>query len=243
MEFRFDFTLKIIMDCFYYAMHLSIFNILFNTTSTLAGWSEDQGMVFISSVLLIDAVHMTVFASNMWNVPFLVNRGDLDVYITRPVSTLFFISLRDFAANSFINLLIAVGIFATMLSRLQVEYSFLSFVGYLLLIINGILLHYVLQMLFIIPVFWTQSNKGFSDIFFSLGLVMERPDLIYRGAIRIIFTLVIPMGLIASMPARWFFGPDTPYLSLHLLGVTAVMWGLMLFWWRRGMKVYSSASS
>ena len=243
MEFRFDFSLKIIMDCFYYVMHLSIFKILFNNTSTLAGWTEDQGMVFISSVLLIDAIHMTLFASNMWNIPFLVNRGDLDVYITRPVSTLFFISLRDFAANSFINLLIASAIFITTLSRLQVDYSFFNLLGYIALIINGVLLHYVMQMLFIIPVFWTQSNKGFNEIFFSLGLAMERPDLIYRGFVRIIFTFVIPMGLVASLPARWFFGPHTPYLTLHLLGITAVMWGLMLFFWKRGLRAYSSASS
>lgn len=243
MEFRFDFTLKIIMDCFYYAMHLSIFSILYSNTSTLAGWSKDQGMVFMASVLLVDALHMTIFASNMWMVPFLVNRGDLDVYITRPVSTLFFISLRDFAANSFVNLLIAIGIFATMITRLQLDYTWGAFLGYLLLILNGVLLHYVLQMIFIIPVFWTQSSKGFNDVFFSLGLAMERPDLIYRGGLRFLFTFIFPMGVIASMPARWFFGPNTPYLTAHLLGVTLVMWIGMLTLWRFGLRAYSSASS
>lgn len=243
MEFRFDFFLKIIMDCFYYAMHLSIFKILFTNTATLAGWREDQGMVFIASVLLVDAIHMTVFASNMWMIPFLVNRGDLDVYITRPISTLFFVSLRDFAANSFVNLLIALAIFVTVLARLETPYAWWELLGYLALIINGVLLHYVIQMLFTIPVFWTQSSKGFNDVFFSLGLAMERPDLIYRGALRFIFTFVFPMGVIASMPARWFFGPETPYLTLHLFGVTAFMWGVMLLCWRRGLRAYSSASS
>ena len=53
---------------------------------------------------------MTFFANNMWKLPLAVNRGDLDYHLVRPVSTLFFVSLRDFAANSFVNLLMAVGV-------------------------------------------------------------------------------------------------------------------------------------
>ena len=45
----------------------------------------------------------------MWWLPMLINRGDLDYYLVRPVSTLFFVSFRDFAANSFVNLVIATG--------------------------------------------------------------------------------------------------------------------------------------
>lgn len=243
MEFRFDFTFKIIMDCLFYAVNLGFFKILFLNSPVLAGWTEDQGMVFIASALLMDAIHMTVFASNMWWLPFYVNRGDLDVYLTRPVSTLFFISLRDFAANSFFNLLIALGIFGYMLSNLQEPFTIWRLIGYFLLILNGCLLHYVLQMLFIIPVFWTQSNKGFNDFFFSMSNAYERPDLIYKGVLRFLLTFVLPFALIVSFPARWFFGPQTPYLLLHLLGISAIMWMFMLWLWNKGLKIYSSASS
>lgn len=243
MEFRLDFTFKIIMDCLFYAVNLSFYKIIFLSTPMLAGWSEDQTMVFVSSYLLVDALHMTVFASNMWWLPYYVNRGDLDTYLTRPVSTLFFISLRDFAANSFVNLLIALGIFILALSNLQTPYTLSELLTYLGLILNGWLLHYVLQMLFIIPVFWTQSAKGFNDFFFSMGMAIERPDLIYRGWLRWLLTLVLPFSLIVSFPARIFFGPSTPHLLLHLAAVTLVMWGLMLWMWRKGLSAYSSASS
>lgn len=243
MEFRFDFTLKIIMDICYYVMHLSIYQILYQSTSTLAGWREDQAMVFIASVLMLDAIQMTILASNIWMFPVLINRGDLDVYLTRPVSTLFFISLRDFAANSFINLVIACGIFIYTLTRLQTPFGVWELLGYLLLILNGLILWYALQMLFLIPVFWTQSGRGFIDIFYSLNLSMERPDLIYRGALRFIFTLALPFGVVASMPARWFFGPAEATLLPHILGVTLFFIGFMLWLWKLGLKAYSSASS
>ena len=243
MEFRLDFFFKIVMDCLYYGVNLSFFKILFLSSPTLAGWSEDQAMVFVSSYLLVDALHMTVFASNMWWLPFFVNRGDLDTYLTRPVSTLFFISLREFAANSFVNLLIALGIFAYFLGQLAIPFTLGQLLFYLALILNGWLLHYVLQMIFIIPVFWTQSSKGFNDFFFSMGMATERPDLIYRGWLRKLLTVVLPFALICSFPARLFFGTESEGLLGHVLAVTVVLWGFMLLMWRKGLRAYSSASS
>jgi len=82
--------------------------VLFLHTPLFGGWNADQMLVFLSALFLADALNMTVFASNMWWLPFFVNRGDLDYYLVRPVSSLFFLSLRDFAANSFVNLLLTL---------------------------------------------------------------------------------------------------------------------------------------
>ena len=68
MEFRLDFFFKIIMDCMFYVVNLGFYKILFLTTPILAGWSEDQTMVFVSSYLLVDALHMTVFALSLIHI-------------------------------------------------------------------------------------------------------------------------------------------------------------------------------
>jgi len=243
MAFRLDFTFRIVMDCFFYAVNLGFYKVLFLSQPSIAGWREDQVMVFVGSYLLIDALHMTVFSSNMWWLPFTINRGDLDNYLTRPVSTLFFVSLREFSANSFVNLLIATGIFATALWRLTTPFGALELACYLLLLLNGWLLNYVLQMLFIIPTFWTQSNRGFNEFYFSMSVAHERPDRIYRGVLRWLLTVILPFALIASFPARLFFEEFDPHLLLHLAGVSALLWVGMIWFWRKGLRAYSSASS
>ena len=107
LEYRMDFWFRIVMDCMFYVVELIFFTILYQHTDMLGGWNYDQILIFVSGFLVIDAIHMTVFSNNMWWMPILVNKGDLDYYVVRPVSSLFFLSLRDFAANSFLNLLIA----------------------------------------------------------------------------------------------------------------------------------------
>ena len=110
MEFRLNFFFRVVMDIVYYAVNLAFFSIIYQHTSLLGGWTLDQVYVFVCGFLFVDALHMTVFANNHWWLPLFINRGDLDYYLVRPVSSLWFLSLRDFAANSFLNLVIAGGL-------------------------------------------------------------------------------------------------------------------------------------
>ena len=75
--------------------------VLYTRTGLVGGWTLDQTYMFACGYLFVDAIHMTLFANNMWMLPVFINKGDLDYYLVRPVSSLFFLSLREFAANSF----------------------------------------------------------------------------------------------------------------------------------------------
>lgn len=243
MEFRVDFYFRFVMDVIYYAVNILLFKVLYLHTGIIGGWDESQMMVFISCYLLADAFNMTVFSNNLWWLPVSVNRGDLDYYLIRPVSPLFFLSLREFSANSFLNLIIAVAFFIYTLMTYPGTFHLLSLLGLLILLLNGFLIYYCIQMITIIPVFWTHSGKGFMDLFYTLGLAMERPDKIFRGWLRILFTIFIPFALVASFPARFFIeGLDTPGL-VHLILVSGGIWTIMIFFWKKGLKNYSSASS
>ncbi len=243
LEFRIDFFFRIAMDIMYYFVNIALFKILLLHTPLIAGWNEEQMMIFVGCYLLVDAINMTVFSTNMWWLPFYINRGELDYYLIRPVSPLFFLSLREFSANSFINLMIAAVFFFHSLFSYSQDWNLLSLFGLIILLINGSLIYYCIQMLMILPVFWTQSAKGFIDLFYTLGLAMERPDRIFKGWLRVLFTVVLPFGLIASFPARIFIEGFNLQTIFHLILVTSGLWIVVLSVWRKGLKSYSSASS
>ena len=243
MEFRIDFFFRIAMDIIYYIVNIALFKILLLHTPIIAGWNEEQMMIFVGCYLLVDAINMTIFSTNMWWLPFYINRGDLDYYLIRPVSPLFFLSLREFSANSFINLIIATGFFLYAVFSYSGSWEAINLFILILLLLNGTLIMYCLQMLMILPVFWTQSTKGFIDLFYALGLAMERPDKIFRGWLRILFTFIVPFGLIASFPARYFIDGFERGVFLHLILVSVLLWISVHFIWKRGLKNYASASS
>jgi len=243
LEFRVDFTFRIVMDAAFYAVQLAFFAVIYRHTALLGGWDLDQAIVFACGFFLIDALHMTVFANNMWWLPIFVNKGDLDYYLVRPVSSLFFLSLRDFAANSFVNLLLAAGLLVWALARYPHPLDPAATTLFILLLLNGAVLYWLIHLAFLIPVFWLHSSRGLGETFYVLEKYSERPDRIFRGWVRRLLVTALPFALISSFPTALLFEGITPRLLLHVLGVTALFFLAVLAFWNRALRAYSSASS
>lgn len=243
LQFRLDFFFRIVMDLLYYAINIAFYRVIYLTTPILGGWSEPQVMVFVGGYLFVDALNMTLFSNNTWWIPQMINRGDLDYYLLRPVSSLFFVSLRDFAVNSFVNLVFASAILAWALSRLPVPLSVGKAALYLMLLLNGTFIYYLLNMLFTLPTFWTHSANGFQGLFMTTNKLMERPDRIFRGLARWMVTLILPFSLIASFPARLALEVYSWRTLGHIAVVTLILFWVVTRLWEKGLSTYSSASS
>ena len=243
MEFRFDFFFRVFMDVMWYAGHLVFFTVLFGHTGALGGWTVDQIYVFAAGVFLMDALQMTLLSNNLWWFPIYVNRGDLDYYLVRPVSPLFFLSLRDFAANSFLNLLLAIGIFAWALARYPEPLGPARVALYVVMQVGGVFLFYVLSMFALIPVFWMHGGSGVREIFWSLHTFSHRPHRIYTGWVRRLLVSILPFAFITSVPVSVLFDGPSAGVLLHTAAVVGGAFAFMLWFWRRGLRAYASASS
>lgn len=243
MEFRIDFFFRVLMDIIYYVVNILFFQVIYLHTPLLAGWTQDQMILFIAGYLLCDALNMTIFSNNIWWLPQLINRGDLDYYLIRPVSPLFFLSLREFAANSLVNLAVATGFFIYALMQYQNPFTILDLIFYLIMLMMGVLLQYCIQLLFVLPSFWIQNKRGLLDFFYAIAFAGERPDRIYKGPIRLLFTFIVPLSLVASYPARLFIDKFDPWILAHFLGVFVLFAVITLSIWKKGISSYSSASS
>jgi ABC-2 type transport system permease protein len=243
MEFRLDFFFRIVMDTMYYVVNILFYKIVFIHTNVLAGWTEPQVMIFISGALIIDAIQMTVISNNMYWLPMMVNKGDLDYYLVRPVSSLFFVSLRDFAVNSFLNLFIAVGILIWSALHYPGPFGAGRVLLYLFLLMIGSLIYFCVRVLFVLPVFWTHSARGMDMVFWPLTRFMERPDRIFTGWVRKLLLTVLPFAVMSSVPARLVIDGFEIKTAVNLALVTAVFFILLINVWNYALKNYSSASS
>ncbi|MFL5812214.1 MAG: ABC transporter permease [Bdellovibrionia bacterium] len=243
LEFRLDFFFRVVMDLVYYLMNIAFFRILFLHTGSVGGWDVHQTMIFVSGFCVIDAMYMTLFSNNLWWFPRYVNQGDLDYHLVRPVSSLFMLSVRDFATNSFINLLLALGVLGWAVHQYPGEFGAGKIVLFLAFLVLGLLVQYLLRMTFIIPVFWTHSARGLDSFYYQMSHIVERPDRIFRGWVRIVLSWVIPFSVIASVPAHLVLEAFRWNVFLHLLAVIALYACVVGVLWRAGLRAYSSASS
>lgn len=243
LTFRLDFFFRVGMDALWYAQYFAFFALLNAKSPTLGGWDAGQVRVFAGTLFVYDAIQMTLLANNLWAFPLLVNKGDLDYHLLRPVSALFVVSLRDFAANSFLNLLMAVGILAWILAGYDGPLDAPRLLLYAALLPVGVFIHWALHLLFLLPVFWIQSARGFRDLSWAVDVYNARPVGVYKGWLRRLLTTALPLGVIVSYPTRVLVEGPSLEVPLHMLGVALAFFVLVRVVWARGLRAYSSASS
>lgn len=243
LEFRLNFWTRMAMDTVYYLTGLAFFKLLYLHTPTLGDWSEEQAMIFISACFVVDALQMTIIAENMWQIPVLVNSGQLDYFLIRPVSSLFFLSFRDFSVSSMVNLCMAVSLLVWFILQSSASFSPANVALFALFLGGGFFFWYALRLLFIIPVFWLHSGRGLESLFWRVEPLFERPDSVFRGAARLVLTTVLPFLLIASFPTRVLFEGPRAEIVFWMLGILALTALFLRFIWAKALAAYSSASS
>jgi ABC-2 type transport system permease protein len=231
------------MDIVFYLVIIAFYQVIFLHTDALGGWNQAQIQVFVASVMVVDAIYMTVFANNCWWFPILVNRGDLDFLLTRPVSPFFIIGFKDFSWNSMINLIIAIGYLVWSISEYPAEFGFIQCSIYALLILNGSFVFFLTTMAFMMPVFWTHSDRGLWPLYLAICKAMEKPEAIFPSFFRHVFTFIFPFFIMTSYPLEFLFGTEPAKIAFTVLIFTLFFTWIFSLLWKRALQSYGSASS
>lgn len=238
-----DFSFRILMDFIFYLVNIAFFKIIYLHTPLLAGFTEEQMMIFVASYLFLDSIIMTFLANNIWMLPIYINKGDLDYYLVRPVSTLFFLSLRDIAANSVVNIVAAFSILTWSFNKYSGNFNLFHIFLYGLFLLLGLGLYFVVRMMFVIPVFWTHTSRGLDELFWGIEQCMQRPVDMFQGKFKRFLSSIIPLGLIVSYPVKILFSDKPGDLMIYMLLVTLFFGFIFSYLWKWGLRNYSSASS
>ena len=113
----------------------------------------------------------------------------------------------------------------------------------IIVIILGSLIRYCIGMIIQIPIFWLQKVENLERLEFSFFGIARFPRQAFPQPMGHIFTLIIPVMLVAAVPAEIVLG-KLPQYSLFLLALFTIflLW-LTNSFFSFALKRYSSASS
>src|SRR5258708_25334955 len=75
-------------------------------------------------------------------------------------------------------------------------------IGFFVLCLAGILIHYSLMFLLSAISFWTVRAQGIVWGYYNLFQVARMPDEAFQGLFKAVFTFAIPMLLVSNRPVR-----------------------------------------
>ncbi|MBY0472396.1 ABC transporter permease [bacterium] len=240
--YRSNFITMVAVDLVWMAVEFSLFSVIYSNTPVLAGWTKHQVFFFLGVFFASDALFTTFFQRNFWQFSDLVNKGELDILLTKPVHPLFLALTRWFNLTAWFNVVLGVGV----MIRFAPQAGFAGGWKWLLLVfwlLVGVFSAVQIRFAFSIWAFWTERSWAMSRLYYQFFAFATKPDSLYPAMIRYSLMTAIPFAFIGSVPARALLHGLEPreYLQITLVLIAFMVFNT--FFWRRGLRRYQSASS
>ena len=243
LEYRANFIAGMTVEMGWMIIKLLYVAIIYKAGTSIGILTPDHILLFVGTYIFMTGIFMLYFG-NFNALPGMIQQGELDLYIVKPVSLQFLVTMRRLEfAYMLPNLVAGTVMIVTgwRLAGLPADPFFVA--GFLFFLVCGCLLSYSLFLLPYLLAFWIVSLGGIVDIANAMWDFNNMPSMIYGKWGRRIGTYVLPIFVITNFPGLFLMGE---------LGLGACLWGAgapVLFFiisrrlWKMALKKYSSASS
>ena len=244
MEYRANLYAALTMELVYLCSKLLYVAAIYNTGIDINGLSPDQIMLFIGTYIIMTAIYTGLFIENFYKLPEHIRNGSLDIYITKPLSLQFMATMRHI---NFVlpvpNLIAGVILIATACSRLHIEITFLTVLGYMAFLVSSTCVTYAIFLIPQILTFWTVKSYGIFEIMDRCWDFNNMPMNIYTKWIQRIGVFIIPVFFITNLPAKFLIGNLSEiYIIWTFVAPILFLTAARLFW-KFAVRSYVSASS
>jgi ABC-2 type transport system permease protein len=244
MGFKSNFLLWIVVELLWFGLQLTFFNVIYSHTESIAGWSRWEVVLLVGGSHFIQQLFTAFFLTNCTQLSELVRTGKLDFLLLLPVNTRFLVSVRQVDLGGFVNAASALCVMWFAIHKLGIHPGVAHYAGFFVLAICGIFLHYSLMMILAATSFYTVRAQGIVWGYYNMFNISRMPEGAFRGFYRIVFTFILPMTLVANVPAKVIaLRMISPGQILTLLGMIAGWFVVSELFWRFSLRRYTSASS
>jgi ABC-2 type transport system permease protein len=243
LEFRGHFIFLTISNCAWAVLGLVLARIIFLNIRSVAGWDLDRMILLTGTFQLVLALTNFFFYANMLKLSELVNKGDLDFILIKPMASQFLVSMRYVTFSELPAALVAAGYVLEALPRLGPPPGLAQIAGYLGLMLAGILSFYALWFMSVTLALWTGRINNIAFLVMPIMDLARVPTDVYTGLLRPLFTFVIPVAFIATVPAKALLGTLESGMTFYAVLLTVGLLFASNRFWHFSLRRYSSASS
>lgn len=244
MNFKANFILWMFVELLWFVGQIVFIEVLFLYVDQIGDWTKWEVVLLVGTHQMIAQIFQAFFYVNVANLPELVRTGQLDFMLLLPIDSQFAVSTRRFGLDNLVNAGVGVAIVVFSLVQLGVLPAWHQFLFFGVAVACGVAIHYSIMFVLASATFWIVRAQGLVYAYYNLFNIARYPDVVFRGAFKIIFSWVIPVIIVANFPARLLLRTThEASLLLHLAGAAVlVVTGCRLFW-SFALRRYASASS
>jgi ABC-2 type transport system permease protein len=242
LEYRADFGINVVTALISLGAGWIVLDVMFAHAENFGGWTFHEALALFGIYLVFEEFIYGILTLNLSRLPQLIQSGDLDFILLKPVDSQFQVSLRRLPLVSLPTGLFGLGILAyaaTALGTLTLGNALLTAV----LFMSGVVIIYALWVMLLTTAFWFVKVENITEIFNAFFAAGRFPVSAFPSWVRFLLTFIVPIAFITIVPASAAVGRLTWPMALASLAIAAVLLGLSHLFWRVALASYTSASS
>lgn len=238
LQMRFNLITQFFNDALWYTVQVILYEAVYLHVGTLGGWGVAETRVFLGVLFVVDGLQMVFFAYNFDHFPDKVVRGELDMLLLKPVSAQQLFTSQRLQCGYVLNVLLALCWLVWAMTSLPGGFLWSHFFLILLVVPAGVSVFYATRLIFNLPALLFRQSADLQALYFSIFRLGLRPDKLYGPGLRYFVLMVIPVGMIASVPTRVLVDPFDVWVMAGLIGVALFMLVLANQLWHFSLRRY-----
>lgn len=222
-EYRADFFFWAGISLMWTIFNVFFFDAITQVSGHIGSWNRMEMLALQGTFTMLDAFTWSFFYHNMQAYTNGIFSGELNRSLTLPVDTQFLIMTSSNNYSNIFRFLTGLGLFIWATQRTPFQPGIGEYLFYCIIFGLSLLLIYFFWFSCSTCAFWVEKLDNINEIIPSLRRAWQIPREIFTGIASTIFTVLLPMGIIASVPTEIIIGRPTWTWTSYLVLATIVV--------------------
>lgn len=243
LEFRSSFLFSAVSTAVWATLSIFLAGLVFGNVREIRGWDLDRMLILTGSFLIVESLLSTLFQRNMQKLSDLVNKGELDFVLIKPISSQFLVSIRYLDFGDLPTAFVGLAYVVLGVQRVGIRPGAAEIGLFVLMLLCSLVSLYAIWFMAVTLVLYTGRINNISAVMDPIVRLARFPTDVFRGVTRPLLVYVIPVAAISTLPSQALLGLLEPHLVPYQMGLALTLLWMSHRFWHFSLRRYTSASS
>lgn len=220
--------------------------IIYGQTTSFVGYSKYEMYVLFGTYRLAVNTAYFIMLARLFELTGLIRcdtHETFDMVLVKPIDSQIYGTTGRYSFIEISQIIVGISMITYGLYKQPHSFTFFNIFACFLLFFCGVLLLYIIYLVFRSFIFWFQEFQVSEGLYETLRGYGRFPSELYTGITGLILNLLIPVTLTAGIPVDFLFGKIPQYMLFIYIFITGILFFLSRKFWLLSVKKYASFSS
>jgi len=241
LEYRANLIGAVLGTVFNIAIAVLTAAVFFRQAAELGGWGFWEVVVLLGVFNAVAGVVEALFRPNIGRLVEHVREGTLDLILAKPVDAQLVVSFRRLVIWRGADIVLGLALSGYALARLGVLPGPLELLAWTVSLAAAVALVYAVWLSLMSLAFWFVAVENLAVLFDAVYEAARFPVTAYPAALRYLFTTLLPIAWITTVPAGALTGRVGAGTALASAAIALAALAIARLIWRTALSKYTSA--